>query len=87
MSLDQLPALTSLVLLLLAIFEFVRWLDKHGLIAWSGPKPKPRPTIYAWCIYRSGDDCTNPKSPVRGQECGLVRNGRARCKVREVKQQ
>jgi hypothetical protein len=26
------------------------------------------PTFRAWCIYRAGDDCANPDSPVAGRE-------------------
>ena len=38
----------------------------------------------ARCLFRDGEDCTNPKSPVYGVPIGEVCIGRLRCKVRET---
>ena len=38
-----------------------------------------RDPVCAWCIYRSGDDCTHPDSPVSGRACGPVCRGDVKC--------
>jgi hypothetical protein len=46
------------------------------------PKETTKASAFcAWCIYRDGDDCTNPESPVSGRECGPVCSGHLRCTV------
>ena len=47
---------------------------------------RERPTFCAWCIYRSGEDCTNAASPVSWQSSGPVCFGNLACEVREVQQ-
>jgi hypothetical protein len=36
----------------------------------------------AWCVYRHGDVCIHPASPVYLGECGPVNTGHIQCKVR-----
>ena len=36
-----------------------------------------------WCLYRHGDICTHPGSPVYLEECGPVCTGVKRCEVRQ----
>jgi hypothetical protein len=47
-------------------------------------RPKETPAVCAWCVWRSGDDCTAPGSPVSGGRCEPVRQDRLRCEVRQV---
>jgi len=35
-----------------------------------------------WCVYRRGDICIHPASPVYLGECGPVNTGRIKCKMR-----
>lgn len=36
-----------------------------------------------WCLYRRGETCTHPGSPVYLEECGPVCTGAQRCAVRQ----
>jgi hypothetical protein len=36
-----------------------------------------------WCLYRRGDTCTHPGSPVYPGPCTPVCTGRKRCEVRQ----
>jgi hypothetical protein len=82
---NQLPTLITLIVLLLAIYEVIDWLNRRGFLNRTpGPRPRPHVTFCAWCIYRDGDDCTNPKSPIIGEECGPVCSGKVKCRVRQV---
>jgi hypothetical protein len=86
MTLNQLPALITLVILLLVMYEVIGWLNQRGFLDRTpSPRPEPHVTFCVWCIYRDGDDCTNPESPVGGEECGLVCSGKAMCKLRAVR--
>ena len=38
-----------------------------------------------WCVYRHGDICIHPASPVYLGECGPVDTGRIQCEVRVLK--
>jgi hypothetical protein len=72
-------------LVVVALVGFLYWADRR----YPGPE-LPRETteagaFCAWCIYWQGDDCTNPASPVGGQECGQVCIGDLACQVREVR--
>jgi hypothetical protein len=39
-----------------------------------------------WCLYRRGETCTHPQSPVYLQECGPVCTGAQSCEVRQERQ-
>jgi hypothetical protein len=84
MTLDQLPSIIALAILLLAIFELVAWLNKQGWLDYTpGPRPQPHAAVCQWCPHRAGDLCTNPIRPVDGQECEPVCTGEICCWVRE----
>ncbi len=40
-----------------------------------------------WCLYRRGDICTHPGSPVYREECGPVCTGRVRCELKQERWQ
>lgn len=65
-----------LVILLLAMIAIGRWQER-------AEGPTPTPAICAWCVWRSGDDCTAEGSPVSGAACGPVCAGRLACRARE----
>jgi hypothetical protein len=68
---DLVPAVL-IGLALMALVGFLYWADRR----YPAPsKSRERPfllTYCAWCVHGDGDLCTNPRSPVYGQECGLV---------------
>lgn len=73
------------VAIVLALLGFQRWSDNR----WPAPPHKRMwreeiPTVCARCIYRDGEDCTNPKSPTYPGPIGEVCIGRLKCKVREA---
>jgi hypothetical protein len=84
--LDRLPTLITVVALLLVRCEVIAWLNRRGFLDRTpGPSPSPHVAFCAWCIYRDGDDRTNPKSPVAGEECGPACSGKVTCWVREMR--
>lgn len=44
-----------------------------------------RPALCAYCIYRNGEDCTNPQSHVYGASIGRVCSGNYKCRVRQIR--
>ena len=38
-------------------------------------------TFCAWCVFRDGEDCTSPNSPVCDQACGPVCWGNVKCEL------
>ena len=39
-----------------------------------------------WCLYRRGETCTHPGSPVYLEGCGPVCTGAQRCEARQERQ-
>lgn len=65
-----------------------------GAMIWSDKRWPPlydrqprrtidKPARCAYCIYRDGEDCTNPRSPVHGAPIGPVCGGNHKCRVRQ----
>ncbi len=67
--------------IMVALNAFAYWSDKQ-LPAPQKPRPRKTemPTFCAWCVYRVGNECANPQSPVHGRKCGLVCIGWMRCR-------
>jgi hypothetical protein len=79
--LDPIPWLLALGIL--GFMALVYFLDKRVPHIW--PRRRVKADAYcAWCIYRDGEDCTNPASPVYPGPCGPVCIGEKRCGVRQV---
>jgi hypothetical protein len=81
------PLVTALfVLVMAALIGWLYWAERR----WPAPRrpmrSKETPATCARCTWRSGEDCTNPKSPVYPGPIGDVCSGRRRCKVREATQ-
>jgi hypothetical protein len=62
-----------------------------GLVLWEqkqftggARKLRERPTFCAWCVWRDGEDCTNPASPVFAQACVPVCIGEVTCEARRL---
>jgi hypothetical protein len=45
--------------------------------------PNEAGAFCVWCLYRRGDVCIHPSSPVYSGECGSVCIGHVRCEVRQ----
>ena len=74
-----------LALGIMALVALALWAQAHD---WTPSESSARPSVAAfcaWCDWRTGDVCTNPDSPVGGQECGPVCAGEVRCSVRDVR--
>jgi hypothetical protein len=49
------------VVVVAALFALARWV---GYLPADPTRPRHEtPALCAWCIYRTGDDCTHPKKP------------------------
>ena len=69
------PGLIGLTLA--GLVGFLYWADRRYPSPSKPTDPDLALALCAWCIHRTGDDCTHPGSPVYGQPCGLVRAGYA----------
>lgn len=63
------------------------WISALLWAARQSPRLRSRETeergVYCvWCLYRRGDTCSHPGSPVYLEDCGPVCLGPARCGVR-----
>ena len=72
------------VLVGIALLALVYPLQRDWRETGNFRRHKERQAYCAYCIYRDGEDCTNPKSPVYAGPIGEACIGRIKCKVREA---
>jgi hypothetical protein len=49
-------------------------------LAWAVTQPRLGAEPFcAWCLWRAGETCTHPASPVGDRSCGPVCGGEVRC--------
>jgi hypothetical protein len=74
---EALVILAGLLLLGLALWEQKQFTG-------GARQLRERPTFCAWCVWRDGETCTQPASPVSGQSCGPVCIGQVKCEARRL---
>ena len=60
------------------------WTRRQHLDRGSGT-PDDAGAFCVWCLFRRGDACTHPGSPVYPGECGPVCDGVERCDARQIR--
>jgi len=66
----------------LLLLGWALWEQKH--YTGGARKLRERTTFCAWCVWRDGETCTHPASPVFGRACGPVCIGEVTCEARRL---
>jgi hypothetical protein len=83
MTLDQLPTLIAPAIILLAIFEVVRWMVRGGILD-RAPAGSSRSRVVRVVRVAGGEVCANAENAAGGRQCGAVCREGVKCALQAI---